>query len=84
MRNMMKYIPMILIPFLFAGCFNRSGISAKYYANECNEYYDMQGYYHKECKDENIISYKEIGKKASELVVGAEEKEEVKPQGNVW
>ena len=59
---MMKYIPIILIPFLFLGCFNKTGISAKYYANECSEYYGMQGFYHKDCKDDNVISYKEIKK----------------------
>ena len=83
---MMKYIPIILIPFLFLGCFNRTGISAKYYANECSEYYDMQGFYHKDCKDDNVISYKEIGEqkdKIVDFVVGKEE-EVKKPQGNVW
>ena len=74
--------------FLFSGCFNKTGISAKYYANECNEYYDVQGFYHKDCKDENIITYKEIGEKASkgsEFVIGGEEEQEVeKPQRNVW
>ena len=85
---MIKYFLLLIVPFLFSGCFNKTGISAKYYANECNEYYDVQGFYHKDCKDENIITYKEIGEKASKasaFVIGGEEEEEVeKPQRNVW
>jgi len=47
---------------LFAGgCVNKHGISAKVYS-DCNEYYDMQGYYHKQCGDDDIITYKEIKK----------------------
>ncbi|DAB27644.1 MAG: hypothetical protein A2513_01925 [Sulfurimonas sp. RIFOXYD12_FULL_33_39] len=84
---MAKYLLITLAFFLFVGCANRTGISAKYYANECSEYYDVQGYYHKDCKDENIVSYEEIGKKANqvvEFIVGEEEKKEEKPKGNVW
>ncbi len=83
---MIKYLLIISTLFLFSGCMNKTGISAKYYANECNEYYDMQGYYHKDCKDDNIITYKEIGEKKDKIVnfvVGGEE-EVKKPQGNVW
>jgi len=39
---------------------NKHGISAKYYS-DCKEYYDLQGYYHKECGKDDIITYKEIG-----------------------
>lgn len=64
---MTKYFYILLIPFVFAGCFfNKTGVSAKYYANECNEYYDVQGFYHKECKDENFITYREVGNKTKE------------------
>jgi hypothetical protein len=52
------YYFLILIPILFAGCFNDRGISLRYY-NDCEEYYDAQGYYHKKC-DKNLIDYKEI------------------------
>jgi hypothetical protein len=84
---MTKYILIISTLFLFLGCVNRTGISAKYYANECNEYYDVQGYYHKDCNDDNVITYESIGKNANkivEYVIGGEEKKEEKPKGNVW
>ncbi|WP_324791679.1 hypothetical protein [Sulfuricurvum sp.] len=29
------------------------------YYNDCEEYYDAQGYYHKQC-DKNLIDYKDI------------------------
>lgn len=29
------------------------------YYNDCEEYYDAQGYYHQKC-DQNLIDYKEI------------------------
>lgn len=80
---MTKYLLPILPLFLFLGCFNKHGISAKYYS-ECEEYYDVQGYYHKECGKDDIITYEELGKKTGEVVdyvVGAEEE---KPKGNVW
>ncbi|MDD2837434.1 MAG: hypothetical protein AB7U44_02060 [Sulfuricurvum sp.] len=41
-----------------SGCFNDRGISLRYY-NDCEEYYDAQGYYHKKC-DKNLVDYKEI------------------------
>lgn len=31
------------------------------YYNDCEEYYDAQGYYHKKC-DENIADYKDAQK----------------------
>ena len=55
----MKKIPfLLLIPILFAGCFNERGVSLRYY-NDCEEYYDMQGYYHKKC-DPNLVDYADI------------------------
>lgn len=63
----------ILTMFFFTGCVNRRGISATYY-NDCDEYYDARGYYHKVC-DKNIISYKDIKR-------GFFKKP--KPRGNVW
>ncbi len=42
------------------GCVNERGISAKYY-NDCREYYDVHGYYHKKC-DENLIEYEDVKK----------------------
>ncbi len=80
---MIKYLLLISTLFFFSACVNKHGISAKYYS-DCKEYYDLQGYYHKECGDDDIITYKEMGDKAQkavDYVVGEEEK---KPKGNVW
>jgi hypothetical protein len=53
-----KLITVLLFPLFFTGCIyiNERGISSKYY-NECKEYYDSMGIYHKEC-DKNIIDFK--------------------------
>ncbi len=58
-RSMTKLFLLLLLSILFNGCINKHGISAKYYS-DCKEYYDMQGYYHKECGEDDIITYKEI------------------------
>lgn len=55
---MKKHSLLILLPMLMSGCFNERGVSLKYY-NNCEEYYDMQGYYHKQC-DKNLVDYKEV------------------------
>ena len=55
---MKKHYLLFLLPMIFAGCFNDRGISLRYY-NECEEYYDTQGYYHKRC-DKNLADYSEI------------------------
>ena len=55
---MKRYILLLLLPLLFAGCVNSRGISLKYY-NDCEEYYDVQGYYHKQC-DKNILDYSDV------------------------
>ena len=55
---MKKHYVLLLLPIMFTGCFNDRGISLRYY-NECEEYYDVQGYYHKQC-DKNLVDYKEI------------------------
>ncbi len=31
------------------------------YYNDCEEYYDAQGYYHKKC-DDNIVDYSDVKK----------------------
>lgn len=51
---------MLFILFLFNGCLylNDRGISTTYY-NDCHEYYDALGIYHKKC-DKNLINYKEL------------------------
>jgi len=76
MKSMIKTV-LILITFtlLFSGCVNKHGVSAKYYS-ECKEYYDYQGYYHKECGEDDIFTYEE----AKEAL----KKEKPKPTGNVW
>lgn len=72
---MIKYLLLISTLFLFSGCVNKHGISAKYYS-DCKEYYDMQGYYHKDCGEDDIVTYKQIG----DLIKG----DEPEPEGNVW
>lgn len=42
----------------FTGCFNERGVSLRYY-NDCEEYYDSQGYYHRKC-DDNIVEYSDV------------------------
>ncbi len=56
----MKTILFLILPFMFSGCiyFNDRGIDNNYY-NQCKEYYDSMGIYHKTC-DENMLEYKEI------------------------
>lgn len=74
MTNMIKIILLLLTIFFFTGCVNKHGISAKYYS-ECKEYYDLQGFYHKECGEDDIVTYEEVGE-------FFKKKEE--PKGNVW
>ena len=56
----MKYILLVTFILIFSGCFNKNGFSIKYYSN-CEEYYDLQGFYHKKCGDE-IFTYDDIKK----------------------
>ncbi|MDF1878515.1 hypothetical protein JHD46_02545 [Sulfurimonas sp. SAG-AH-194-C20] len=72
---MIKISLFIMLSILFSGCLNKHGISAKYYS-DCKEYYDLQGYYHKECGEDDIITYKEIGE--------ALKKKEPEPTSNVY
>lgn len=55
----MKFFIFIIITLFLSSCVNDRGISARYY-NDCKEYYDYQGKYHKEC-DDNIIDYSDVG-----------------------
>jgi len=59
----------------FSGCLNKHGVSAKYYS-DCEEYYDLQGYYHKDCGKDDIMTYKEIKENFEEP--------KKEPEGNVW
>ena len=56
----MKKIPILILPFLLGGCLyvNDRGIDNHYY-NDCKEYYDSMGVYHKTC-DKNLIEYQKI------------------------
>jgi len=56
---MLKIYFTIILLFIFSGCVGREGVSLKYY-NDCEEYYDMQGYYHKKCDDNMMLKYKTI------------------------
>jgi len=82
---MYRFLLIIPALFFFSGCINKHGISAKYYS-DCEEYYDLQGYYHKECGKDDIITYKTIGdtaKKAAKKTLDfATDKKEV--EKNVW
>ena len=75
LKYMIKITLLITFSILFSGCINKHGISAKYYS-DCKEYYDYQGYYHKECGDDDIITYKEMGE--------AFKKEKPKERRNVY
>ncbi|MDD2906898.1 MAG: hypothetical protein PHH41_07795 [Sulfurimonas sp.] len=73
---MIKIILLAISFLLFSGCFNKNGVSMKYYS-ECEEYYDLQGYYHKDCGKDDVVSYeqmKEVLKK----------KKEPQPEQSVW
>jgi len=59
-NSMIKIFLLLIFSLLFSGCVNKHGISAKYYS-DCNEYYDLQGYYHKDCGDDDIVTYKQVG-----------------------
>ncbi len=71
---MIRITLLILATLALSGCVNKHGISAKVYS-DCDEYYDYQGFYHKECGKDDIVTYKEMGE-------FFEKKEE--PTGNVW
>lgn len=57
----MKKIFLLALSLFFSACYiNERGISSKYY-NDCKEYYDATGVYHKAC-DENIIDFADAKK----------------------
>jgi hypothetical protein len=80
----MKYHLLFLLFLLFGltGCFNDRGVSMRYY-NNCEEYYDSQGYYHKKC-DPNTVEYSDIKKEydnAKEALIPSSNSKEL---GKVW
>jgi len=56
----MKTILFIISLFFLSGCVyvNDRGIDMHYY-NQCKEYYDSMGIYHKTC-DKNLIEFKDV------------------------
>lgn len=87
MKKLLLLFLLIFATISFTGCVNKHGISAKYYS-DCDEYYDMQGYYHKECGKDDIVTYKQIkdttkkvAKKIVHKVNGTKEQPDTR---NVW
>ena len=72
---MIRITLLILATLFLSGCMNKHGISAKHYS-ECKEYYDLQGFYHKECGEDDIVTYEEMGEYFK--------KKDDTPKGNVW
>ncbi|MBA1437994.1 MAG: hypothetical protein FAF05_03230 [Epsilonproteobacteria bacterium] len=66
---------LLLLTFFQTGCVNKHGISLKYYS-DCKEYYDLQGFYHKECGDDDIVTYKQMRNAFKEKTK--------EPKSNVW
>jgi len=79
---MIKFLFLGVIIILFTGCVNRHGVSLKYYS-DCEEYYDLQGYYHKDCGKDDVITYKEMQDHAMR-VKAIILKERPLPKGNVY
>ena len=69
----------ILLLILFSGCVNKHGVSLKYYS-DCKEYYDLQGFYHKECGEDDLVTYEQIKEGVKSVI----KKKDSTPQGNVW
>lgn len=83
---MIKITLLLFITLFFSACANKHGISAKYYS-DCEEYYDVQGYYHKECGKDDIVSYKAIGDSVKSVVddlVGDKEASPEPQESGVW
>jgi len=79
---MIKFLLLMFTIFILSGCLNKHGISAKYYS-ECKEYYDLQGYYHRECGEDDIVTYKALGE-GVKSAVDTFTQNKPKPKGNVW
>ena len=86
MKKTILLFSLIITAFSFTACVNKHGISAKYYS-DCEEYYDMQGYYHKECGKDDIVTYKQIidtTEKVTKKIVHKIKGTEEETKGNVW
>lgn len=57
---MKKVLILIFTVVNFQGCLylNDRGVSTQYY-NDCKEYYDSMGVYHKKC-DKNLVDYDDL------------------------
>lgn len=53
---MTKTLLLLLTTMISIGCVNTYAIESKYYSN-CKEYYDFQGFYHNECKENKAKIY---------------------------
>jgi hypothetical protein len=77
--RMKQKLTLLILTFttllLMSGCVNKHGVSLKYYS-DCKEYYDLQGYYHKECGEDDIVTYKEM----KDIL----KKKPEEPKTNVW
>lgn len=71
-----------LLSVLFTGCFNDRGVSLRYY-NDCEEYYDSQGYYHKKC-DKNIADYSDAKVLYNDVKNAIAPQSPAKELGKVW
>ena len=60
MKKIVISTSLVAMVVAFSGCVNKHGLSLKYYS-DCDEYYDAQGYYHKDCGEDDIVTYKGVG-----------------------
>lgn len=79
----MKTLLLATILLFLSACVNKHGISAKYYS-DCKEYYDMQGYYHKKCGDDDVVTYKGVKESVKESVDYIMEDENREDKKNVY
>lgn len=64
----MKKVLILVLSLFFSGCLyvNDRGIDTQYY-NECKEYYDAMGIYHKEC-DKNLVEFQDVKNKTKKVI----------------
>jgi hypothetical protein len=79
---MLKLLFINLIIIFFSGCLNERGISSKYY-DECREYYDVQGTYHKVCP-KNMVEFEEMRQEFEQITNPNTTLEMPQERGNVY
>lgn len=57
-KHLYPFFWLVISGIFLSGCFNDRGVSLRYYDN-CEEYYDLQGYFHKKC-DPNLFDYSDV------------------------